>query len=105
MEQKYRGLIAYLFNWISGLIILFAYKDNDSRTKFNACQAIVLGAIGNISSVALGFIPVVRYVGYLISALVFAACIIGMIKSYNEEDFEIPVISDLTRDLFKKQLD
>ena len=34
MDQKVRGLLAYLFGWIGGLVVLLAYKDNDSRTKF-----------------------------------------------------------------------
>ena len=31
--------------------------------------------------------------------------IIGMIKSYKEEDYELPVVSDLTREIFKSKLD
>lgn len=105
MEQKIRGLLAYLFGWIGGLIVLFAFKDNDSRTKFNACQAIVLGGIGLIASLVLGFIPIIKYAGYIIQVLMIVARIIGMIRAYNEEDYEIPTISDLTRNIFKSQLD
>lgn len=105
MEQKIRGLLAYIFGWVGGLIVLFAFKDNDSRTKFNACQAIVLGAAGNLIVAVFGWIPGVRYVAYLLASVIFVFSIIGAIKAYQEEDYELPVVSDLTREIFKGQLD
>lgn len=105
MKQKFRGLLAYLFGWIGGLIVLLAFKDNDSRTKFNACQSIVLSVSSVIVSIVLGFIPYIKVVASLYSAFIFVLLIIGMIKSYKEEDYELPVVSDLTREIFKSKLD
>lgn len=105
MEQKIRGLLAYLFGWLGGVVVLFAFKDNDSRTKFNACQSIVLSGSSTIVSILLGWIPVVRYVAYLYMFGMFVLAVIGMIKAYQEEDYELPVVSDLTRNIFKSQLD
>ena len=104
MEQKIRGLLAYLFGWIGGVIVLFAFKDNDDRTKFNACQSIVVSVISMVASFVLGFIPYVGFVGSIISVLMTVLLIIGMVKAYKEEDYELPVISDLTRNIFKSQL-
>lgn len=104
MEQKIRGLLAYLFGWLGGVIILFALKDNDERTKFNACQSIVISVSSMVLTFVMGFIPVVRSFSWIISTLMFALAVIGMIKAYKEEDCEIPVISDLTRNIFKSQL-
>lgn len=105
MEQKIRGLLAYVFGWIGGLIVLFAFKDNDSRTKFNACQSITMSGISFAAGIVLGFIPFVKVLAGAFSLLIFVLQIIGAIKAYNEEDYELPVISDLTRNLFKSQLD
>lgn len=105
MQEKHKGLIAYLLGWLGGIIILYAYKDNTKLTKFHACQAIVLSIGSYISGIVLGFIPYVQYAGYIISLLIFIAQIIGMVKAYHEEEYEIPVISDLTRNIFKKQLE
>ena len=105
MEQKIRGLLAYLFGWLGGVVVLFAFKDNDSRTKFNACQSIVLSGSSTIVSILLSWIPVVRYIAALYAILIFVLAVIGMIKAYNEEDYELPVVSDITRNLFKSQLD
>ena len=104
MEQKVRGLLAYLFGWIGGLVILLALKDNNEQTKFNACQAIVISAAGNILTIIFRFIPYVGFIGSIISVLMGVLLIIGMIKAYKEEDYELPVISDLTRNIFKSQL-
>jgi uncharacterized membrane protein len=105
MEQKIRGLLAYIFGWIGGLIVLFAFKDNDSRTKFNACQAITLGAAADIVAIVLGFIPIIGLVASLFSVFLFVLRVIGAVKAYQEEDYELPVVSDLTREIFKGQLD
>lgn len=106
MEQKHRGLLAYLFGWLGGLIILYAYKDNDSRTKLNACQSIVLSVTSIIVSNVVRFIPGIgSYTSWIVSVLILVCQIIGMVKAFREEDFEIPVITDLTRNIFKKQLD
>ena len=103
MDEKVKGILAY-FGWIGGLIVLFGLKDNSQRTKFNACQSIVISVVGILAGLLLGFIPVIRYLGFIISGLTLVSLVIGMIKAYQEEDYEIPVISELTRDLFKNQL-
>ena len=104
MEQKVRGLLAYLFGWIGGLIVLFALKDNDDRTKFNACQSIVISLSSMVLTFVIGFIPYLNYFSWVISSLMLVLAIIGMVKAYKEEDYELPVISDLTRNIFKSQL-
>lgn len=104
MQQKVRGLLSYLFGWLGGLIILLAFKDNDDRTKFNACQAIVISAGSFVITLVMGFIPFVSLLTGIVSLLTFVLNVIGMIKAYKEEDYELPVISDLTRNIFKSQL-
>ena len=104
MEQKIRGLLAYLFGWIGGLVILVALKDNNEQTKFNACKAIVISASSMILSIIFRYIPYVGFIRSIISVLMGVLLIIGMIKAYKEEDYELPVISDLTRNIFKSQL-
>ncbi|MBE5806076.1 MAG: DUF4870 domain-containing protein [Clostridiales bacterium] len=104
MEQKVRGLLAYLFGWLGGLIVLFGLKDNSEQTKFNACQSITISVAGIVLGFVLGFIPVIRYFGFVLSGLVFVLQILGCIKAYHEEEYELPVISDLTRNIFKSQL-
>ena len=116
MEQKIRGLIAYLLGWVGGLVVLFALKDNSDETKFNACQSITISVCGIIISIAasiLGTIYTIIFgsslfvfglLSYVANIGVFVLGIIGMIKAYQEQKYEIPVISDLTRKVFKGAL-
>ena len=128
MDQKVRGLLAYLFGWLGGLIVLLAFKDNTKETNKHACQAIVLNVIyiaiyviiaiisvilGVISGVAgndaisvivgiisfvLGLIRFATFVLYLVYA------IMGMVKAYQEKDHNIPVVTGLTQKIFKSKL-
>ena len=104
MEQKVRGLLAYLFGWLGGLIILFGLKDNNEQTKFNAAQSIVISLSGMVLGFALGFIPYGKYFSPIVNIGMLALQIIGMIKAYKEEPYELPVISDLTKNIFKSKL-
>ena len=109
MNQNVRGVLAYIFGIIGAAIVLAAYKDNDSRTKFNCYQSITLSLVSIISGIIFGilssFLAFFSFVSSIVSILIFVCCIIGAVKAYKEQDVELPVISDLTRNIFKKQLD
>ena len=109
MNQNVRGVLAYILGIIGAAIVLAAYKDNDDRTKFNCYQALTISIISLIAGVVLGivasFLPAISFVSSIISILLFVCQIIGAVKAYKEEDCELPVISDLTRNIFKKQLE
>ena len=128
MDQKVRGLLAYLFGWLGGLIVLLAFKDNTKETNTHACQAITLSAayiiisivisilnfiIGLITGLAdntavsiifgilsfvIGLVGFVAFVGYMVFA------IMGMVRAYQEKEHNIPFISGLTQKIFKSKL-
>ena len=109
MNQNVRGVLAYILGIIGAAIVLAAYKDNDSRTKFNCYQSITISIISIIAGFVFGilgsFLGFFAFVSWIVSVLLFVCVIIGAVKAYKEEDCELPVISDLTRNIFKKQLD
>ena len=124
MEQKVRGLLAYLFGWIGGLVVLVAFKDNTKQTDFHACQAITLSVsyivitialiiisvilaiiIGTTGATGLGFISgIIGLVRWVLNIGYIILVVLGMVKAYHEEEYELPVISDLTRKVFKNKL-
>ena len=57
-----------------------------------------------VVSLVLGFIPYVKYFAWIFSILFIICMVLGIAKSYKEEECELPVISDLTRSIFKKKL-
>ena len=43
MTEKGKAILAYIFTWVGGLIVLYGVKDNTKSTKMHAAQAIVIG--------------------------------------------------------------
>ena len=104
MSEKTKGVIAYLFGWLGGLIVLFGYKDSEKLTKVHAAQAITLSLIYMIINMVIGFIPVVKYFSYVLSPLYLVLAIIGIVKANKQEEYEIPLVSDLAKKWFAKQI-
>lgn len=111
MEERYKGVLAYLLGLIGPLVVLFGLKDNTKLTKTHAAQALTIQIISFVTSMVLSilqFIPVIRYlayIGYAIPVLLFALQIAGAIKAYHEEEFDIPLVSDWAKKIFGKQIE
>lgn len=106
MSEKTKCILAYIFSWIGGLIVLFAVKDNERNTKFHAAQAIVIGLGYMIITFAYRILPI--YIPFLSTALsvVYLLCIVfGIIKACNEEDPELPVIGGIAKSIFGKKIE
>ena len=128
MDQKVRGLLAYLFGWLGGLIVLLAFKDNTKQTNKHAAQSLVffviylivvmivssfnfvisfIVAMADNSGISIVFGLLSLVIGLLCFALSVIGIVfkvMGMIKAYHEQDFNVPVISGLTEKLFKSKL-
>ena len=114
MDYKGKGFVSYFFGWIGGLIVLFAFKDNDRKTAFHACQSIVIsvsqvavnivfGILGGIMYATVGFD--ISFLSSIYSILCFVLMILGIVKAMkNEADPKLPVVGDLTEKLFEKKL-
>lgn len=101
--MKVKGILAYIFTWLGGLIVYFTAKENEGSVKFHAAQAIVLGIISVASSVICMFIP---FVGDLLSCVinvaVFVFVVWGIIKvATDDKNAELPVIGNLAHSIFK----
>ena len=104
MNEKTKGVIAYLFGWIGGLIILLGYKDSEQRTKIHAAQSIVLSIAYCIISFAINFVPYINKLSWVLSPIYFIIVIIGAVKAYHDEDFTIPIITEQATKIFDKQI-
>jgi len=107
MEPKIAVLLAYLFSWLGGLIILLIEKEN-RFVKWNALQALILGiveAIIVILMIIFGWIPFIGWlfvvIGWLALVAILVAVIIAIVKAFSGETFRIPGISSLTDKYFK----
>lgn len=106
MTEKGKAILAYIFTWIGGLIVLFGMKDNIRNTKIHAAQAIVIGIGYMIIVAVLKFIPVkIPFSSTLTYGLYMVLIIIGIVKANNEEDPELPVVGNIAKSIFGKKID
>lgn len=106
MNEKGKCVIAYLFGWIGGLIVLFGLKDNEKNTKFHAAQAIILSAGYMIVRIVYSMIPIIiPFFGTILWVIYILGIIMGIVKANNNENPELPVIGGIAKGLFGKKIE
>ncbi|MBE5812301.1 MAG: DUF4870 domain-containing protein [Clostridiales bacterium] len=102
MSEKLKGVLAYLFGLLGGLIVYFTAKEEETTLKFHAAQSITLAIANFVVSVACGFIPYGGYVSGVVGLIVFILAIMGIIKVAKEDtELELPLVGELTHSIFK----
>ena len=94
ISENHAALIAYLFGWLSGLVIFLLEKDS-RFVRFHALQSLIFfGAMSLILGI-LGRIPVIGWVFAVVGGIAtFGFWIIGMIKAYQGELYRFPIVGD-----------
>ena len=106
MNEKTKSILAYVFGWIGGLIILLAIKDNERNTKFHAAQAVVIGLGYMLIKLAYNYIPIViPFFSTALWGIYIVAVIMGIVKANKEEDPELPVIGGIAKAIFGKKIE
>ena len=106
MDEKVKAILAYVFSWVGGLIVLFAVKNNQRNTKFHAAQAIVLGASYTIITMLYSCIPLrIPLFSTALWIVYLVGIIIGIIKASKEEDPELPVVGSVAKSIFGKYIE
>lgn len=105
MSEKAKCVLAYIFGWIGGLIVLFAIKDNEKNTKFHAAQAVTLSLGYFIISLVYGFLPFsIPFFSTALWIVYIIGIIMGIVKANKDEDPELPVVGNLAKSIFAKKL-
>ncbi len=106
MSEKAKAILAYIFTWVGGLIVLYGMKDNQRNTKMHAAQAIVIG-IGYMLIFAIyRFIPVtIPFFSTIVYGLYLVCIIIGIVKANKDEDPELPVVGKIAMSIFGKKIE
>ena len=114
VNSKAKGVLSYLLGWIGGLIVMFAFKDNNKKDVIHAAQSItisvanmafglIIGIISGIMEVAVGFN--IGFLSSIFSLLCFALMIIGLVKALKDDpDPLVPVVGELATKMFEKQI-
>ena len=95
LEANVAGLLCYVLGWISGLVFILIEKEN-KFVRFHAVQSIIVFGALTLTSIVLGWIPVLNVVIVpLISVLGLVLWIVLMIKAYQGEKYKLPWAGDL----------
>ncbi|MEL7561509.1 hypothetical protein [Dehalogenimonas sp. 4OHTPN] len=95
------ALLCYLGVWVTGIIFIIL-EQKSVKVRFHATQSILIFAPLAIMGWILGWIP--NSGGVLsaaVSILALVLWILLMVKAYRDEEFEVPLVSSLSRQLIK----
>lgn len=113
LDQNVAALLAYLFGWLGGLIIYLTEKDN-KFVRFAAMQSIILSVSAMVIYWVLGFVVAALAIatygfGSLLGLLMpllgigyLVVWIMLMVKAYNNEEWELPVVGKIARNVVNK---
>ncbi len=97
-EGNLKAALTYALGWITGLIFLLTEKE-DKFIRFHAAQSLVL--FGGLTLIS--FVPLLgQLLGLILWPLSLILWIVLMVKAYQNQKFELPVLSDLARQIEPK---
>lgn len=92
---RWKGIIAYLFSFVGGLIIYFT-EDRNYILKFHAMQSTVFGLTVAILKVLCGLIP---FIGWVIAKLIgivwIVFVVIGAVHAAQNKPYRFPIIAEI----------
>jgi len=112
LEPNVAAMLAYMFGWVSGLIIYLIEKD-DQKVRFAAMQSIVLSVtlmvgywvlgfvVGMITLATLGYGVILTLIFPILGLGAFILWIMLMVKAYQGEEWELPVVGKIARGFIK----
>lgn len=98
MKPNVATAIAYVFGWLSGLIVFFLEKEN-RYVRFHAIQSILVSGIFTVLSVAINFVLgwffLARWVLRLLGLLFFIIWLICIVRTATYRDIRIPFLATI----------
>ncbi len=98
LSRNTMAALCYALAWVTGIAFLLIEKK-DKFIRFHAMQSVVTFGILTIAS----FIPLIGWVlSPFITIIGFVLWLVLMIKAYQGEELELPVVGKLARQWLKK---
>ncbi|PPD57292.1 DUF4870 domain-containing protein [Dehalogenimonas etheniformans] len=99
LSPNIEAFLCYLGMWVTGVIFLIIEQKN-AKVRFHATQSILIFGPLSVAGWILGWIPVSGgVISFIVSIVALVLWIVLMVKTYRGEEFEIPVVSNLARQL------
>lgn len=90
-------IIAYVLEFITGIIVLLIKGNEDKRLRLHSFQAIFLGVIAIVIAVLLGWIPFVNILADLAGLFIWLYGLYIGFEAYNGNDIVIPYITEYAK--------
>lgn len=102
MTEKGKPILAYVFGWVGGLIILLGFPESSKNTKIHAAQSIIISGVFTIVFIIYGLLPIYSLLlSTALRGLYIVLMILGIIKAAKEdENPKLPIVSDIAESLF-----
>jgi len=98
LEENVAGLLCYLLGWITGIIFLILEKES-KFVRFHAIQSIATFLPLMIISWIFVWIPFIGVIiSWFCSLLGLILWIILMIKAYQGEMYELPIVGEFAKE-------
>lgn len=101
LDPNVASLLAYLFGWLSGLI-LYLMETQNREVRFHAAQSILLSIaviVVYIPLFILGFVPIIGFLAWLATLVVglgaFALWVYMLVQAWNLNHIKLPMIGDM----------
>lgn len=95
--SKILAILGYLTGIVAIIAILIEPYKNEKWLRLHAIQALGLAVAGIVAQVVLA-LPVIGWIaGPLISLAVLVFAILGIVKAWQGEYYEMPVVHDLVK--------
>lgn len=106
LEEKFEALLVYLFPLLGFIFSFMKEKQVSENVRFYYNQSgtiFIINVALSIISTATIFIlsGIVTYIVYVLNVVIFVFEIIAIVKAFENVKYEIPVISDLTKSIWK----
>ena len=102
LPKNTAAALSYVLGLITGIVFLTLEK-NDSYIRFHATQSIGLSVVWLGGWVILTIIPVIGWVLLPFwGLLMFVLWLVAIVKAWQGEKFEIPIVGEYTRKFLKK---
>lgn len=106
LEEKYEALLVYLLPLLGFIFSFMKEKNVSENVKFYYNQSATIFIVNialSVLSAVTAFIlnGLISSLITIISLVLFIFIIISIVKAFSNEKYEIPVISDLTKSIWK----
>ncbi len=103
LPEKITGMLCYSLFWVTGIIFLLLEPQNKS-VRFHAFQSIITFGVLNALYYLFWFVPKFGWMIFtLIGALTFILWVVLMVKTYQDQKWELPVVGAIAGKLAVRQ--